>query len=305
VLIYFIHHVATSIQVTSVVRGIARDLSDAIDRLREDGAEGSETTSLTPEGMRQIDTDVAEIPALASGYLQAVGHTSLVEIAKRFDAVIGLAHRPGHFVVVGRPLAYVWPASAAPSIARELDRAHAVGPYRTIRQDLQFAIDQLVEISLRALSPAVNDTFTAMTCIDWLGDGLCKITATGLPNGLYRDESGKIRVIEVALRYERVVNRAFDNIRQAGRGMPAVAIRQLDNLAKIAEYTTLDEQRHIILRQADMIRRSSDEAITEPNDRADVDRRYAAVLEAVAAGEDVADRRRAAHAPSRFDRGGQ
>ena len=109
-------------------------------------------------------------------------------------------------------------------------------------------------------------------------------------------------MIEVALRYERVVNRAFDNIRQAGRGMPAVAIRQLDNLAKIAEYTTLDEQRQIILRQADMIRRSSDEAITEPNDRADVDRRYSAVLEAVAAGEDVANRRRAAHAPGRFDR---
>ena len=77
----------------------------------------------------------------------------------------------------------MWPASAAARIERALDRAHVVGPHRTLRQDLQFAIDQLVEIAIRALSPAVNDTFTALTCIDWLGDGLCKITATGLPDG--------------------------------------------------------------------------------------------------------------------------
>ena len=106
-----------------------------------------------------------------------------MEIARRSDAVVGLAHRPGHFVVAGRPLAYVWPARAAPDVTAELERAHAVGPHRTIRQDLQFAIDQLVEIAIRALSPAVNDTFTALTCIDWLGDALCKITATGLPDG--------------------------------------------------------------------------------------------------------------------------
>ena len=53
------------------------------------------------------------------------------------------------------------------------------GPHRTLAQDLAFAIDQLVEIAIRALSPAVNDTFTALTCIDWLGDGLCKITLDG------------------------------------------------------------------------------------------------------------------------------
>ena len=260
---------------------------------------------MTPDSLREVEPDFAEIPAVSSGYLQAVGHTSLVEIAARCDARIGLAHRAGHFVVAGRPLVYVWPASAAPAIERELDRAHAVGPHRTIRQDLQFAIDQLVEISLRALSPAVNDTFTALTCIDWLGDGLCKITATGLPNGIYRDGAGKIRVIEVALRYERVLNRAFDLIRQAGRGMPAVSIRQLENLAKIAEYTTLDEQCRLILREADMIRRSSEEAIPEPNDRADIDRAYGEVLEALEAADDVAGRRRSTYAPSRFDRNNQ
>jgi uncharacterized membrane protein len=145
----------------------------------------------------------------------------------------------------------------------------------------------------------VNDTFTALTCIDWLGDALCKITATGLPDGISRDGDGRIRVIEVPLRYGRVLNRAFDKIRQAGRGMPAVVIRQLENLAKIAEYTTDDDQRRLIRREADMLLRSSDEAVPEPNDRADVARAYSAVLDVLEAGHDLADRRRAIHAPGR------
>jgi uncharacterized membrane protein len=299
VLIYFIHHVATSIQVTSVVRGIARDLSIAIDRLAAD-ANDTGDASMTTDALRRSNPDFAEVPAVASGYLQAVGRVELVEIGQGMDAVIGLAHRPGHFLVEGRPLAYVWPASAAPAVAEELDRAHAVGPYRTLRQDLQFAIDQLVEIAIRALSPAVNDTFTALTCIDWLGDALCKITATGLPSGLSRDSEGRIRVIEVPLRYERVLNRAFDKIRQAGRGMPAVLIRQLENLVKIAEYTTLDEQRRLVRREADMLLRASEESVPEPNDRADVLEAYEEVCAALDGADDVAERRRATRTPGRF-----
>jgi uncharacterized membrane protein len=299
VLIYFIHHVATSIQVTDVVRGIARDLSTAIDDLAIAPAERRGDPPTT-ETLRRDDPDYAEIPAVASGYLQAVDHSELVQIGQEMDAVIGLAHRPGHFLVKGRPLAYVWPAGAGSAVGRELERAHAVGPYRTVRQDLQFAIDQLVEIAIRALSPAVNDTFTALTCVDWLGDGLCKITATGLPDGISRDSEGRVRVIEVPLRYERVFNRAFDKIRQAGRGMPAVLIRQLENLAKIAEYTTTEEQSRLIRREADMILRSSEESVTEPNDRDDVTVAYRSVLGALDRSDEVAEQRRAARAPGRF-----
>ena len=71
----------------------------------------------------------------------------------------------------------MWPAAAAPGVARALGGAHVTGPNRTLTQDLSFAVDQLVEIAIRALSAAVNDTFTALACIDWLGDGLCKIAA--------------------------------------------------------------------------------------------------------------------------------
>ena len=119
----------------------------------------------------------------------------------------------------------------------------------------------MVEIAIRALSPAVNDTFTAITCIDWLSDGLCRVSAAGAPRRIHRDHQGRVRVVAAELRYSRLVERAFDKIRQAGRGMPAVGIRQLENLAKVAEYATTDAQRRIISRQAAMIMRSANDAI--------------------------------------------
>ena len=87
-------------------------------------------------------------------------------------------------------------------------------------------------------------------------------------------QAGAVRIIAAELHYERLVGRAFDKIRQAGRGMPAVMIRQLDALAKIMEYTTSNEQRTVLVDQAEMIVRSCAESVPEPSDRADVVRRY-------------------------------
>jgi uncharacterized membrane protein len=176
----------------------------------------------------------------------------------------------------------VWPAASAPAVADGLARAHVTGSHRTLRQDPQFAIDQLVEIAIRALSPAVNDTFTALTCIDWLTDGLTRVSAQPLRDGVFRDRGGRVRLIEVTVPYDRLVNRAFDKIRQAGRGMPAVGIRQLDSLSRIADATIDDDQRAVVQRQADMILRAAYAAIEEANDRADVERAHAGVVAAVA-----------------------
>jgi uncharacterized membrane protein len=213
-----------------------------------------------------------------SGYLQFVRYDTLVEIAARKSAVIRLLHRPGHFVVEGHPLATVLPEEAALDIARSLDRAHFIGPHRTLTQDLAFAIDQLVEIAIRALSPAVNDTFTAITCIDWLGDGLCKIALRWNPTTVHRDGAGYVRVISAELSYRRLVQRAFEKIRQASHGMPAVMIRQLEALTKIKDYATTEEQRQVLFEQAAMILRASRESVSEEADRADVQRRYDALV---------------------------
>jgi uncharacterized membrane protein len=175
-------------------------------------------------------------------------------------------------------------------VEKALARSHVTGPHRTLVQDPVFAIDQLVEIAIRALSAAVNDTFTALTCIDWLSAGLSRISGRVLSEGVYRDRGGEIRLVELAPSYERMVNRAFDKIRQSGGSMPAVIIRLLDAISHIIEHTVESSQRAALRRQAEMILRGAEAADLEPNDLADIRGRFEdllLVIEQVSTGEDL------------------
>jgi uncharacterized membrane protein len=306
VLIYFIHHVAVMIQLPQVIAGIAGDLARAVEaetgtaERRVGGTGGAPVQAGTPrrssisvhaaEGIAAqadvlrslLEREGGAVPAPSSGYLQFVRRSMLVRLARDHDAVIQLHQRPGHFVVQGRRFATVWPASAAPAVARALRRSHITGPYRTLTQDVAFAVDQLVEIALRALSPAVNDTFTALTCIDWLGENLCRIAAAWNPNPVWRDEEGLVRLIAAPISYDGLVDRAFEKIRQASAAMPAVMIRQLAALTAVAQSTDDPQRRAVLLRQAEMIERLCAQTVPEPSDRADVVREYNLLKEAVA-----------------------
>jgi uncharacterized membrane protein len=278
VLIYFLHHIAVQIQLPQVIAGIAGDLAQAIELQAGDPAVGA-GAQLATLLIADMDGPGGEVAAPRSGYLQYIQHRTLVRIATEKGAVIHVRYRPGHFLVQGHPYATVWPASAAEQVARELARAHITGPYRTLAQDVSFGIDQLVEICIRALSAAVNDTFTALTCIDWIGDSLCKVTGRWQPTRVYRDAAGAVRLIATETTYERLVQRAFEKVRQAGHGMPAVLIRQLDALAKIMERAAAPEDRQLLLDQAAMIERLSAASVGEQSDRDDISRAHQRVLD--------------------------
>jgi uncharacterized membrane protein len=290
VLIYFIHHIATAIQLPAVIAGIAHDLARAIDAeagsARASGpASGSPPLNGTapvhgPSAeilLARLDRSGRVVVAPAGGYLRFVKNTTLVRIAAEHDAVIRLHYRPGHFLTRGHPMATVWPPEAATAIGRRLESVHITGPMRTLSQDIAFGIDQLVEIAIRALSPAVNDTFTALTCIDWLGDSLCKIAVDWHPQSLHRDRLGAIRLITVPVSYERLVQRSFEKVRQAAGGMPAVLIRQLDALSKVMAVAA-PGRTQVLLDQAAMIARVSERTVPEPADQADITARYQALL---------------------------
>jgi uncharacterized membrane protein len=284
VLIYFISHTAIAIQLPHVIANIADDLSGAIDADARDALRLSGGSEPDREGDQTMaafpDEPGGVVLAPAAGYLQLVRYDTLVRIAAQEDALIELRYRPGHFLVKGQPMATVWPAAARARVTRQLERAHVTGAMRTLTQDVTFAVDQLVEIALRALSPAVNDTFTAVTCIDWLGDGLCQAATRWQPARVHCDQSGRVRLISAPVSYDRLIERAFEKIRQAGRGMPAIMIRQLDALAAILEQTRTEQQRRVLVIQARMILQSSIESVPEPSDRDDVRRRYDRVLAA-------------------------
>jgi uncharacterized membrane protein len=279
VLIYFINHIAVQIQLPQVIAGIAADLAAAIETHTGNMAASVPSPS-APATLAELPGPGGTVGAPRSGYLQFIDRRTLVRIASKADVVIHLLHRPGHFLVQGSPYATVWPADRAEVVARQLARSHVTGPYRTLVQDVSFGLDQLVEIGLRALSPAVNDTFTAMTCIDWIGDSLCKVTGNWSPQHVYCGEHGTVRVITTEPSYERLVERSFEKIRQAGRAMPAIMIRQLNALEKIMQRAVTAPERKLLLDQAAMIDRLASASVDEEADRADIRRAYRGVLDA-------------------------
>jgi uncharacterized membrane protein len=276
-----------------VIAGIARDLSRAIDaefpphKFEADEATAPESGRSVSDLLTLIEERGAIVPSNSSGYVQFVGYAQLVDIASHTDSVIRLDHRPGHFIATGRPLATVWPGGSAGQVALALTKAHVTGPHRTLMQDPVFAIDQLVEIAIRALSPAVNDTFTALNCIDWLSAGLSQVSGRTLTEGVYRDRDGRVRLIETDPSYARMVNRAFDKVRQSSRGMPAVIIRLLDALTSIAIDVVSPEQLDILMRQGTMILQGAMDSVHEPNDVADIRTRFDRLAALCAVDDDV------------------
>jgi uncharacterized membrane protein len=278
VLIYFIHHTATAIQLPEVIASIARDLTRAVDDECGGGQPAELANGPSPELLQaRLDRGGAVVAAPTSGYLRFVRHATLVAIAAEYDAVIRLHDRPGHYLTRGHPMATVWPPEVADTIRHRLERVHITGPLRTLTQDIAFGIDQLVEIAIRALSPAVNDTFTAMTCIDWLGDSLCRIAVDWYPQVYHRDRGGQIRLIAAPVSYERLVARSFEKIRQASGGMPAVLIRQIDALFTVMEVAP-PGRTQVLLDQAALLQRLSERTVAEQADQADIAVRYEALL---------------------------
>jgi hypothetical protein len=133
-----------------------------------------EGTGAAPDAaaiLRQAETG-AIVSCAKSGYLQHVDHGALVAAARTADALIVLNFRPGQFVLRGEPLAAIVPAEKVSALEAAIDRGIHIGRHRTLTQDSEFGIAQVVEIAIRALSPAVNDTFTGVACVDWLADAL-------------------------------------------------------------------------------------------------------------------------------------
>ncbi|WP_375487002.1 DUF2254 domain-containing protein [uncultured Mycobacterium sp.] len=280
VLIYFLNHIASMIQLPVVIARIAGTLADEIAAQDRGGVFGVGVAHgpSAEELLARLAESGAPIRTPRSGYLQVIRHDSLIKTASAADAVVQLPYRPGHFLVAGQVMALVWPPDAAGSVEKRLALGHVTGAYRTLPQDISFGLDQLVEIALRALSPAVNDTFTALTCVDWIADCLCRISTSWRPQRIRRDAEGRIRVIAYQADFDRLVERTFDTIRQAAVGMPAIMIRQLDALAKVIEQTPDRSRRTVLIRQAEAIQRANLGSVAEPMDRDDVTQRYEATM---------------------------
>jgi len=233
-LVYYSHRVASSIQNPDMIGAIVDDLYVAASGAHVAGP--GEGTGAPPDAaaiLRQAEAG-AIVACAKSGYLQHVDHRALVSAARATDALIVLKFRPGQFVLRGEPLAAIVPAENVGRLEAAIDRGIHIGRHRTLTQDSEFGIAQVVEIAIRALSPAVNDTFTGVACVDWLADALLTLAERPPLEGNWYDTGSQLRVWMPPVRLERLTKLAFDQIRQASTATPAVLIRQLEAIRRLA-----------------------------------------------------------------------
>jgi uncharacterized membrane protein len=292
-LVYFIHHVADSIQADTVIAKVYDDLIQALDHLYPRLA-GQEPASWAT---KPIPTDLlaqapASIPAHRGGYVQAIDTHALLSLAREHDLVIRIERRPGHFVIAQRPLMQAWPeARVTEQVIEAAAHNTVVGPKRTPTQDVEFSIGELVEIGVRALSPGINDPRTAMTCIDRLAAAMAHLMRSGERSPLIHDQDGTLRLITRPTTIEDAVDVAFNQLRQAANGHVAVLLRLIEALTALAEIAATDRERAALARHGDMLRRACRRSIAEDDDQGDAQRRLRA-LDAALAGEpgsEVAD----------------
>jgi uncharacterized membrane protein len=282
VLIFFIHHVSVSIQANEIVARVGGELIGGIERLFPEcigrGAPRIPTEPPDADFLDTFEREACPIGSAGDGYLQFVDGDALIALAMQEDVVIRLVRRPGQYLVASRPLALVWPGNKVTDQLRErVNCAFALGNQRTSAQDIEFAVNQLVEIAIRALSPGVNDPFTAMTCVDHLGSALCRLAQRDMPSPYRHDSQDQLRVITPVFTFPDVTDAAFNQIRQYGRSSTAVTIRLLETIAVVADSVHRPEDRAALLRHARMIARGADGGLPEDEDRQEVEHRFQSV----------------------------
>ncbi|MGV0028709.1 DUF2254 domain-containing protein [Phormidesmis priestleyi] len=285
VLIYFIHHAASSIQVDHVITRVGQDLDGAIERLfpRKIGQDVPKNQQEVDDIPADFDRDSHPIRSDESKYIQAIDHQELMQIATENNLLLYIQHRPGQFVVKGSPLVQSYPrAHISKKLIKKINSAFILGSQRTEQQDVEFSINQLVEIAARALSPGINDPFTAIRCIDQLTASLCLLAQKDIPSPYRYDDHKHLRVIAEPVTFAGAVDAAFNQIRQYGKSSVDVTIRLLEAIATIASHTQTAEQQRALRHHADMIQRGSEEGISEMSDQQDVNDRYDSVLSAIA-----------------------
>ena len=270
-LIYFIHHIAIAIQASSIIAAAAAETLATVNRLFPEDlavdADESDAGGIAshPE-LRWI-----AVPSYRSGYIESVDESSLSRMAERSGSLLRMERGIGEFVTEGMPLVSVaGPAALDEKTPAMLRDIYVIGRQRTLRQDAGFGIRQIVDIAMRALSPGINDSTTALMCVDYLGAILARLASRRIAASGHVDER-KLRVITRGPRFERLLGEAFDQIRLSAEGNLAILLGQLRALETVA-FMTVNLRRHKTLReQVELIGAAARRAATSQHDRAEVE----------------------------------
>lgn len=238
-LIYFIHHVASRINVDTVIDLVHDDVLKSMERL-----------TLEEEPPTRPDTidwrKGCEVSLPDDGYLQQIDTQSLVDWAEKNDCVVSFLRRPGEFV---------FPHTAVARISKPIDDAEdairdciALSRQGGSPGDLTFPVAQLVEVAVRALSPGINDPRTAISVLNRLGATLTSLSRRSLDDGV-RETNGVVRVRFPPLDYADLTSVMFEMIRESAGGSPSVLIHMVTVLTEVAGVETAPDRLDAIRRQ--------------------------------------------------------
>lgn len=275
VLIYFIHHVASSLQADHVIAIVSRELDRSIEDLYPEGmgedAAAARLAAIDAEERAVRQQPGAPVSAPVSGYVRALDLDRLMELAVEHDLVVHVLSRPGRYVMDGIAVAEIRPAGRASEAVRAaVESVFIFGRTRTSQQDVEFAINQLVEVAVRALSTGINDPFTAIACIDRLSTGILHLMRREFPSPHRVDSEGRLRVVANRADFAGITDAAFHQIRQSGAAVPAVAIRLVDALRALLEEAKTDEHRRALQRHLTLVTAAGVREAAEAADQRDL-----------------------------------
>ena len=260
VLIYFIHHVPASIHISNVAAKIAVELNQQIVRLCPEpytaNAEVAGQVEVIDDELqlKQRYQSATAVSAEQTGYLQHLNGSGLFELAKAHELQLFVVVRPGQFVLKRRPLLYVWPPiSLTQAVAEKIHGCFAYGNQRTQAQDMMFLVQELVEIAARALSPGINDPFTAINCMNWLGSGLANFALRQPPAVKRYDTSGKLRVMFNSVTFKQFADVVFNRLRPYVIADRNAALALLQLIAEVAPDVVLTADREHLKHHVELL----------------------------------------------------
>ncbi len=286
VLIYFIHHTAAKIQVDNLLASIGRDLEKTIAKTYPEKPffpAGMGQEPLAPKAglPEDFEEQAVRLRAKTNGYLQTADE-GLVALAAHHDLVFYLERQPGYFVVRVKTLLRAWPEKRLDkALLEDIASKLVIGAYRSQAQDLAFLFDQLVEVALLALSPGVNEPYTAVLCIDRIEAALCMLAERQAPSAYRYDDEAKLRLVALPVSFSQAVLMTLAAIRRDASNSFMVTLRLLRAIETVGEFTSSEENRQVLLEEALSIRGSAQAALGEAGDREEVKRAYSKAVVAL------------------------
>lgn len=280
-LIIFIHKIATSIQADNVISDITEVIYKQVKTIYpiKMGNALETEKNIIVDTIKSKYLKTSRIETVKSGYLQYIDSDSILTIASSNDVLIELHFRPGDHLVKGIQIGTLYSNTTTDkNLLEKIGSQFVIGKIKVSEQDLEFSIHQMVEIAARALSPGVNDPYTAITCIDNLTAAMCHLATIDFPSKYRTDDENNLRIIADTTNFEGFMDASFNQIRQFSAGSTAVIIKLMEGLITINQFAKKEDQKKAVIKHAKMVLNVGKQSIKEEIDFNDLEERSKKIL---------------------------